>query len=401
MSSPKAGVPARLAAAEILGRVIRAGAWSNVLLRDLDRFPQEDRAFIRALVYETLRRREVVDQAIAEAATRPIGSIDVEVVDLLRIATTEIFFTRSPDHAAVDSAVEAVRLGGRPQAAGFVNGVLRSVIRSGLPNPAGIGAGLGYPARLVDLLVEGWGEGETIDFLAASNQPAPLAIRLRPGASPPADATPGPVAGSWILGTGADLPADAVVQDPASVAVVQALGVTPGDRVLDLAAAPGGKTLAIVDAGAGLVVAADRHPRRLKAAGRRLRGSGVHWVRSDGRHPPFRPGSFDRVLLDAPCSGLGTMRRRPEIRAKVTPDEVARLATQQLQMLEAALPLLAPGGRLVYSVCTVTTAETTDVAGRLGGASPALGLGADLGSGVLLAPHTSGTDGMFISVFER
>jgi 16S rRNA (cytosine967-C5)-methyltransferase len=402
VSEPKAGVESRLAAAAVLGRVLRSGAWSNVLLRDLDRFAPEDRSHIRLLVYESLRRIETVDAAIDAATRRPVATIDDVVVDILRIAVTEAFYTRSPDHAVVDTAVEAVRHAGHAKAAGFVNGVLRSILRAGPSEPAaGIAGGLGYPQWLVDTLTGSWGEGETLAFLSASMSPAPLCVRVRPGGVPPDAAVPGPIAGSWILGQGSPVPPDVAVQDPASVAVVTALGIEAGQSVLDLAAAPGGKTLQIVDAGAGLVVATDRHARRLRSAARRLSGQPVHWVRSDARRPPFASASFDRVLLDAPCSGLGTLRRRPEIRLKVTEDEVSRLAHQQRAMLDAALGLVAPGGRLVYAVCTVTPAETIDVVGGRGGTSPSLAVGRDLGEGRLLAPHLGGTDGMFISVFDR
>jgi 16S rRNA (cytosine967-C5)-methyltransferase len=190
------------------------------------------------------------------------------------------------------------------------------------------------------------------------------------------------------------------VQDPASVAVGVALQVQPGDRVLDLAAAPGGKTLQLADAGAGLLVAVERHPRRLRSARRRLAGVDVHWVRADATAPPFAAGSFDRILLDAPCSGLGTLRRRPEIRLRADQADVARLAGLQRGMLEAARPLLAPGGILVYSVCTVTPSETTGVVAGLPAAAPVGLPGRRLDGGLLMAPHLTGTDGMFISVIR-
>lgn len=399
----KPGVPARLIAASILGRVLRAGAWSNVALRDIDLVESNDRALVRMLVYETIRKLEIVDAGIAAVLDRPIAAVEATVLDTIRIATTEIYFSRSPNHAAVDTAVEAVKASGNPRAAGFVNGVLRAVGGSNQPEiVGGLGAAFGMPDWLTETLVSAWGEGETIEFFSESAKPAPLAIRQRPGEDVHALAVPGPVAGSWILPAGTDLPANSAVQDPASVAVVSALHVEAGHRVLDLAAAPGGKTLHLGDAKPSLLVASDIHWRRLKSTIKRLDDPGVrvHWTNADALAPPFSPGSFDRILLDAPCSGLGTLRRRPEIRLKVTQSEVARLATQQRRMLEASLPLLAPGGRLVYSVCTVTPAETLDVVEGLGARAPDSLPGRRGETGVLLGPHLSETDGMFISVFD-
>ncbi len=403
-TEPKPGVPARLIAASILGRVLRAGAWSNVALRDIDLEESSDRALVRMLVYETIRKLEIVDAGIEAVLDRPIATVEATVLDTMRIATTEMFFSRSPNHAAVDTAVEAVKAAGHSRAAGFVNGVLRSVSRSNPPEMSGrLGAAFGMPDWLTETLVSAWGEGETIEFFSASAEAAPLAIRPRPGAAVPSVAAPGPVAGSWLLPPGAEVPPNCVVQDPASVAVVAALGIEPGQRVLDPAAAPGGKTLQIADSGAGMVVASDLHGRRLRSAVRRLAKTAamVHWVQADASAPPFRGGSFDRILLDAPCSGLGTLRRRPEIRLKVTEGEVRRLAAQQRRMIEAAIPLLAPGGRLVYSVCTVTPAETLEVVEGLRVRAPESLPGRRSASGLLMGPHLSDTDGMFIAVVER
>jgi 16S rRNA (cytosine967-C5)-methyltransferase len=170
-------------------------------------------------------------------------------------------------------------------------------------------------------------------------------------------------------------------------------------KVADIAAAPGGKTSHLLDqtGEAGLVIAADSHRRRLADARRRV--PGAHWVVADATTLPFRAGTFDRVLLDAPCSGLGTLRRRPEIRFRVTEAEVRRLAKDQKEMLERAAELVAPGGRLVYSVCTVTPEETIEIVAG-GGFEPPPIPGELWGEGRLLAPHLTGTDGMFVAMRE-
>ncbi|MGH9891728.1 MAG: hypothetical protein ACREA0_07055, partial [bacterium] len=189
--------------------------------------------------------------------------------------------------------------------------------------------------------------------------------------------------------------------DPSSVAVVSALGVERGQRVADLAAAPGGKTMDIADrlGHDGMVVASDPKQRRALRAARRV--PQAQWMIADGRAPALRGRRFDRVLIDAPCSGLGTLRRRPELRHRATPAEVVRLATLQRQMLAAGFELVADGGRLVYSVCTVTPEETVDQVRDLGAKPPGGLPGREWGGGWLLAPHLTGTDGMFVAVFDR
>jgi 16S rRNA (cytosine967-C5)-methyltransferase len=187
-------------------------------------------------------------------------------------------------------------------------------------------------------------------------------------------------------------------QDPASIAVVLALDPRPGEMVADLAAAPGGKTMHIVDSGAGPTVAVDIRRSRVFRA--RARVPGAMWLVGDGTRPPLREGRFDAVLVDAPCSGLGTLRRRPEIRHRVTPSEIARLAGLQRSMVRAGLRLLKPTGRLVYSVCTVTPDETVSIVAGLS-AQPPSGLpGRRWENGLLMAPHLTDTDAMFISVIR-
>ena len=171
-------------------------------------------------------------------------------------------------------------------------------------------------------------------------------------------------------------------------------------RVLDLAAAPGGKAAHLLDqvGRSGTVVAVDSHPRRVGTGRRRV--PGATWLVADGRRPPLRAASFDRVLVDAPCSGLGTLRRHPEIRYRVTQDGVLRLATVQRALLDSAMRLATPGGRVVYSVCTVTPEETVEVvAGR--GARPPEGLpGRRFGDGWLMTPDAGPVDGMFVAVID-
>jgi 16S rRNA (cytosine967-C5)-methyltransferase len=406
----KRGVEARAIAADLLGRIVDEGAYSNVVIRtgthDLQR---RDALFVQRLVYTAIRYLDRIDRTIDERISRPI---DDPVRSVLRIGVAEILFTDAEPHAAVDSAVESVRVLDNPRAAGFVNGVLRNVIRHGEPalpdGPAGEALRYGVPEWLYGNLVAEYGDEWAQAFFEASNRATRVGVRRRSGA-PPGERIPG-IQDAFVVDDVAEhreaiASGDLVVADPASTAVVAALDPRPGDRVVDLAAAPGGKALHLWDrmGGDGVLIAMDRHPRRAATAQRRLGRLkvGIPWLIGDAATPPFRAASFDRVLLDAPCTGLGTLRRRPEIRHRVDPMSASAAGRLQRSMVEAALLLVRPGGRLVYSVCTVTPEETVDVVAGLQARAPAGVPGARLDGGVLLAPHHTGTDGMFIAAIDR
>jgi len=405
----KRGVETRVVAADLLTRILDEGAYSNVVIRTGTRDLQpRDAAFVQVLVYTAIRYLLRIDRTIETYARR---DVDATVLPVLRIAVGEILFTDGDDYAAVDSAVEATRAVGAPRASGFVNGLLRTVVRRGEPALPGGDEGealrYGVAPWLYRNLVDTYGEDATGRFLAASNEAARVGVRVRGDDAPgtPADG----IAGAYLLDDVAEhrraiADGDLAVADPSSTAVALALAPQPGDHVLDLAAAPGGKTLHLWDLmeGDGLLVAMDVHMRRAATARRRLErlGADVHWVIGDAATPPFAPASFDRILLDAPCTGLGTLRRRPEIRHRLRPGSAAASADTQRRMLEAAVTLLRPGGRLVYSVCTITPEETVGVVAGTG-ATPPDGLpGTELGGGILLAPHLTGSDGMFIAVID-
>jgi 16S rRNA (cytosine967-C5)-methyltransferase len=186
------------------------------------------------------------------------------------------------------------------------------------------------------------------------------------------------------------------------VAVGLAVDGQPGLSVLDMAAAPGGKTLHLHDQlqGRGTLIAADRHQRRVLSARRRLRRLNVDlpWLVADGRRLPFAGPTFDRVLLDAPCTGLGTLRRRPEIRHRLQEDAPSRAGELQRELLEAALSVVKPEGFVAYAVCTVFPEETTEVVAGFSAQAPTGLPGRPLGKGWLLGPHLTGSDGMFISL---
>lgn len=403
----KPGVPARAAARSIVTRVLRSGAYTNLVVRPETRsLPARDAALAQRLAYDTLRNLLRIDRTIESVSSRPLDSIQNDVLDALRVGVNEVLFARTTDHAAVDSTVEVVR-SIQPRATGFCNAVLREVARRGEPpipdDARGTALQVGQPRWIWELLRDAWDPFEAREFLAASQSDAPRVGRLRTG-EPPADAVPVPdITGAFVLSNTSPVPDNISIQDGASIAVGLALDPQPGDRILDLAAAPGGKTLHIADrlGSEGLLIASDRNPRRVSGAQRRLAGNPVRWCVADGRRVPFPAGCFDRVLLDAPCSGIGTLRRRPEIRFRVSAAGIDQLSRLQAEMLEEAMRVVKPGGTVVYSVCTVTPQETVNVISDLP-TEPIAGLpGRPWGSGWLLGPHLTGTDGMFITRIRR
>lgn len=381
----------RQAAARAIGRVIRQGAWSNVVVRSEARRAGADTGSAQGLVFTVLRHLPMIDAALAEAADRPLDRIESAVLDLLRVGTGELIGGRTPTPLVVDGTVHAVRaVSGR--AAGFANAVMRRVAARPLV-PRSL-EDIGVPAFVDDALRHVLEPDEVDAFWWASQEPASVGLR---SAEPVDGADPvGGIPGAYLWNDGPP-PEGVAVQDPASVAVGNAVGSGPEWSVLDVAAAPGGKTRQLLDGGAR-VVAMDRHARRVRDAARRI--SGASWLVGDGRRLPFVESVFDAVLLDAPCTGLGTLRRRPEIRARVTAEEMSRLAGVQRTMLEEAIRVCRPGGRVVYSVCTVTPAETIDVVSGLGGRAPDSLPGVRFGDGWLMGPHRGPTDGMFVCVFE-
>lgn len=406
----KQGVETRVVTVTLLRRILEEGAYSNIVIRtatqDLER---RDVLFVQRLLYTAIRYLDRIDRTIDARVSRPV---DDDVRAVLRVGVAEILFLNGDAYAAVDTAVEAVRIGGNPRASGFVNGVLRNIARDGEPSLPGGAAGealrLGFPLWLYEDLVQTYGVDTAVLFLEASNQPTSVGVRRRRGEAP-GDAITG-IEDAYLIDNVIPFRAsiasgDLVVADPSSTAVAAALDPRPGDRILDLAAAPGGKTLHLWDliGGDGAIVAMDRSAGRVARARRRLLrlDVDVSWVIGDATRPPFRPGTFDRILLDAPCTGLGTLRRRPEIRHRLRPESAAQSGRAQRQMLDAAVSLLRPGGRLVYSVCTVTPEETVDVVAGVESRAPEGLPGSAMAGGVLLAPHVTGSDGMFVAVIDR
>ncbi len=390
-----------MAAATALLRILDGSEHSNVVVDELRRdLADPDAAQLQRVVFGALRHLEGIHVAIQSSAGRRLDDLDPEVRAILRAGATELLVDGGEPHGVVDSAVEAIRALGRPRAAGFVNAVLRRISRDRPSLPIRT-----MPEWVIRRLEDQFEPDEVERAVAALDEPAARGIRVRRGEMPagaqPAEGIPG----AAYLPPGIEVDEGAVdFIDPASTAVAHAAAVEPGMAVLDVASAPGGKTAALWDAmdGRGRLVAADRQPGRLRTARKRLLKMGMSplWVVADGTNPPFRRGSFDVVVLDAPCTGIGTLRRRPEIRHRLRPGDPERMGDLQRRLLDSSLELVKPGGRLVYSVCTFFDEETTSVVADRAAHGPAGLPGATRGNGLLLGPHITGTDGMFISVIE-
>jgi 16S rRNA (cytosine967-C5)-methyltransferase len=373
-------------ALDVLDRIEDEGAFANLVLprtlarSDLD---ERDRRFVTELVYGTTRMRRACDFLVDRFLAKPPAG---RVRNALRLGAYQIAFAGVPAHAAVS---ETVAVSPRP-ARGMVNAVLRRVADQPTPAPGwpDDATRLSVPDWVLERLVADLGRERALAALAAMDE-APAGVTERP---------------------------DGYVQDPASQQVAAAVGARPGELVLDLCAAPGGKSTALAAAGAS-VVAGDVRDRRaglVRANADRLGlADRVSLLVADGTRPPLRPGVFDRVLVDAPCSGLGTLRRRPDLRWRVAPGSVDELADLQRRLLGAAADLVRTGGTLVYSVCTLTVAETTAIDDWLAAHHPELSpdeiVGARApgpgwepwGRGAILLPQTESTDGMALFRYTR
>jgi 16S rRNA (cytosine967-C5)-methyltransferase len=391
---------ARLLAARVLERVERARAYADLTLQAaLARAPlgPRDRAFTTELVYGTLRWRGRLDHLLGRVLDREPAKLEPGVRTLLRLGAYQILFCDGvPDSAAVDQTVRSARALGAERASGLVNAVLRRLAqqRDALVLPAladdpraHLEHALGIPGWIAERWLAALGPDEAAALAAASNAVPPVTARANlarlsreellarllprfPEARPCAFAPAG-----IVLGHGGAPAADPdfvdglfTVQDEASQLVVELLAPAAGERVLDACAAPGTKTTAIAErlGPRGVVVAVDRSARRLALVGRAARRLGQGNVTSlarDATQPLLDlPGApFDRVLVDAPCSGLGALRRNPDARWRVAPEDPARLAETQAALLAAAHAVLRPGGTLVYSTCTLTPEENDAV----------------------------------------
>jgi 16S rRNA (cytosine967-C5)-methyltransferase len=444
--------PARAAAFDVLRAVSERDAYANLALPALLRergITGRDAAFATELTYGTCRSRGLLDAVIGAAAGRSPQAIDPVLLDLLRLGAYQLLRTRVDAHAAVSTTVEQAGIEFDSARAGFVNAVLRTVsgrdeqswVAELAPDPAQDAIGHAafvhaHPRWVAQAFADALGAAATeLDALLANDDERPqVHLAARAGAltaAELADAVGGTVGryspyAVYLAGgdPGRLAPVRdgvALVQDEGSQLVARALTLAPVDgdsgRWLDLCAGPGGKTALVASLGvqqhseSGFrLTAVEPAPRRADLVVENTRGLPVDVLRVDGRHTDLAP-TFDRVLVDAPCTGLGALRRRPEARWRRQPGDVPTLTKLQRELLGAAIALTRPGGVVLYATCSPHLAETVGVVADALRRHPVTALdtrpffapAADLGDGpyVQLWPHRHGTDAMFAAALRR
>jgi 16S rRNA (cytosine967-C5)-methyltransferase len=458
--------PARMLAFEALRAVDERDAYANLVLPPLlakarkgPGFETRDAALATELVYGTLRRQGTYDAIIAACVDRPLREVDPPVLDVLSLGAHQLLGMRIPTHAAVSATVELARVVLGDGRAKFVNAVLRKVSAADLETwldrvappydedaEEHLAVVHAHPRWVVSALWDALGGGRRgiEDLLAADNERPEVTLVARPGRVSADELAAAVGEGAWLpgrwspyavrLAEGGEPGAfDAVregragVQDEGSQLVALALaaaqlGAGPDARWLDGCAGPGGKAalLAALAAERGAcLVAAEKQPHRARLVARALAGNPgpTQVLTADGRRPPWRPGSFDRVLVDVPCSGLGALRRRPEARWRRRPEDLNGFAELQRGLLDEALASVRVGGVVGYATCSPHLAETRVVVedvlksarARQGAqaewvdARPLLPGVPDLGEGpdIQLWPHRHGTDAMYLALLRR
>jgi 16S rRNA (cytosine967-C5)-methyltransferase len=422
--------PARACALRVIRRVFEQDAYADrALASEAAELEPRDRALATALTYGTVQRRATLDYVAAQLVNRPLGRLDAAVLATLRLGLFELLYMGgTADYAAVNETVELAKQE-CPRGAGLVNAVLRRATRDGrgmlesLDDETADSAALlhSVPGWLAAKWWEELGAEEARALLRGVNEPAESALRVNTLVASPdevGDALPVPIRTAGVGGyrmpealvldgpfdvQGSELWQSGAVQPQsrASMLVSRILGPEPGEKVLDLCAAPGGKTthLAALMGDRGEIIAVERHPGRAAALERtaaRLRATSVR-VEVGDAGVVRGDGPFDRVLVDPPCSGLGTLQSRPDRRWRAQPEAIGELADLQAQILSAGAHALSPAGTLVYSVCTISRPEGLGVVDRF------LAEHADFNadSVLQLLPHRDGTDGFFIARLSR
>lgn len=397
---------------------------------DVAALDPRERGFLHELVLGTLRHRGWIDHALAASVDRPLHELDAAVLTTLRLGAYQILRLRVPDRAAVSESVDLAHLAA-PRAAGIVNAVLRRLAREGppaLPDPdqeplAWLTTAGSLPKWLAVRWLKRLGAERARARASALLETPPVVFRLNPRvadaearlAAAGVVSAPLVVPGAQVVREGAlgALAAEGVVyvQDQGSQAIAH-LAARPAGRLLDACAAPGGKSTLLADLGPeAVVIASEVSPSRLStlvALVRRWGATNVRAVAADARRPPFLV-PFGGVLLDAPCSGLGTLGRHPDIRWRARPADLGRHARRQREILDGVAPLVAGGGTLVYATCSIEPEENEDVVSPFLAAHPELTPAAPPswaeafadGPFLRILPERDGGDGFFAAVLAR
>ncbi|MCM3698379.1 16S rRNA (cytosine(967)-C(5))-methyltransferase RsmB [Paenibacillus macerans] len=446
---------ARSVALEVLTAVEQEGAYSNLLLNGAlqkSGLSGPDAGLATELVYGTIQRLNTIDFFLAPFVTKGLGKLAPWVRNLLRLSFYQLhYLDRIPPHAAVNEAVNIAKKKGHQGISGMVNGVLRSVLRRKeeltLPEDllpvSRIALAHSHPEWLVARWIEQYGEATAEAICRANNEPPAVSVRvnrtrtsreemlrLMEGQGLTASASPISPDGI-IVHSGGNMALTSwyregliSVQDESSMLVAEAVDPQPGMSVLDCCAAPGGKTchMAEILEGGGEVVANDIHPHKAKLiedhAGRLGLGN-VRALSGDAMKlsDRFGPEAFDRILLDAPCSGLGVIRRKPDLKWAKTPGDIGEIAGVQQGLLDAVSGLLKPGGILVYSTCTIEPRENAEMVRRFLDRHPEFALAAEepagwgqrplaeaagrVAEGLQILPQDFHSDGFYIARLRK
>jgi len=417
--------PARECAFVVLRRVFEQGAYADRAFAseaaDLD---PRDRALAMRLTYGAVQRKATLDAITRRLTGRSPRRLQPALRAALRLGLLQILFMDGvADHAAVNESVELAKVAGSP--AGLVNAVLRRAVREKEEvlaelddsTPAGAAEAHSVPVWLATQLWQELGAGEARALLRVINEPAESAIRVNTLVTSPAQVSrdlpvhnsPAPgipeglVLGGPLALEDSEMWREGAImgQSRGSMAVAHALDPQPGDRVLELCSAPGAKTthMAALMEARGEIVAVERNPRRARSLEEtcvRMRAGCVRVEVADASEARM-DGPFAGVLLDPPCSGLGTLQSRPDIRWRASPEQIEALARLQRGMLEAAAAATAAGSVVVYSVCTISRAETVSVIEGFLSDHGAFGLE----DAFQLLPHRDGTDGFYVARLRR
>jgi len=381
----------RAAAARALAAVMVQGAsLREPLLQELEQVRDRDRALLQQLCYGSLRSFHRLDAVLAQTLQKKLKKKDADIHALLIVGLYQLLEMRTPDHAAISTAVEACRSLGKPWATGLVNGILRRCSRESTQLLAKLDQcqQLSHPDWLLQALRSAWPD-HWQQVVAANNAHPPMCLRVNRRKSSRADYLQS-LQESGIDADACRYSEDGIrlanaldvtdlpgfdqgllsVQDEAAQLAAGLLAPEPGHRLLDACAAPGGKTCHLLESQADLkeLVAMDNDPQRLQAVAENLERLELvaSLIEGDGRQPPasLEPASFDRILVDAPCSGSGVIRRHPDIKLLRRPQDIAQLAETQVEILAGTWPLLRPGGRLLYATCSVLPEENQQLVER-------------------------------------
>lgn len=435
----------RDAALSILLAVDNHQAYSNLLLNQtINKYEikTKDRALLTELTYGTLQYKYTLDYFLDPFIR---GKIDTWVRWLLRLSVYQmVYLSKIPEHAIVNEAVEIAKRRGHKGIASMVNGILRSILRMGIPSLEKIKDSIerisietSHPRWIVEILIDSYGLETTVEMLKANNLPPRQTVRVNTLKATVKEAIEllseegieaeksKIIPQCLVLLNGQASRTKAfqngiiTIQDESSMMPAIVLNPKPGERVLDMCAAPGSKTthMAEIMNNKGQILATDIHPHKLALIEENCERLGINIVQTapiDGRKAAatMQPESFEAILVDAPCSGLGVIRRKPDIKYTKRKEDFDRLQEIQLELLNNAVPLLKRGGRLVYSTCTVSKKENEETVEAFLASHPEMKLAKiehlpeilleKQQDGMLqVFPQDFGSDGFFVALFEK